>query len=130
MNKRLAAWILACGLCLAAPGAIAQSGASGESAAATEAADSQQAQNLRKLLAIKQALEDKRERVRELIGALGEADEVDQDKIREQIAELRTTIDELTRSFENIAVSGASLRSLDDQPQQPLSWHDELMQIA
>jgi small-conductance mechanosensitive channel len=130
LNKRLVAWILACGLCLAAPGAFAQSGASGEGSAATEAADSQQAQNLRKLLAIKQALEDKRERVRELLAALGDADEVDQDKIREQIAELRTTIDELTRSFENIAVSGASLRSLDDQPQQQLSWHDELMQVA
>lgn len=111
-------------------GAIAQSGTAAQAEAATEAADSQQAQTIRKLLAIKQALEQKRERVRELVAQMNDGDEIDQEKIRAQITELRTTIDELTRSFETIAVNGASLRNLDDQPQQQLSWHDELMQIA
>ncbi|HUV20384.1 MAG TPA: hypothetical protein VMZ32_01235, partial [Gammaproteobacteria bacterium] len=58
------------------------------------------------------------------------ADEVDMEKIREQIAALRETIDALTRSFESIAVSGANLHSLQDESKPELSWHDELMQIA
>jgi len=55
---------------------------------------------------------------------------VDREKINARIDELRVTISSLTRSFENIAVSGASLRGQDDEAQAPLSWHDELMQIA
>jgi len=85
---------------------------------------------VRRLLTIKEALENKRARVRDLLEQLADADEVDKEKINARIADLRVTIAGLTRSFENIAVSGASLRSQDDESQAQLSWHDELMQIA
>lgn len=135
MSRLAIAWLLAGSLCLAAPGVLAQTDTAAASAAQTAAAsatpaDSQQAQTLRKLLAIKMALEDKRARIRDLLEQLNAADELDRGKIQAQIAELRDTITELTRSFENIAVNGASLRSLENQPQQKLSWNDELMQIA
>jgi hypothetical protein len=135
LSRLAIAWLLAGSLCLAAPGVLAQTDTAAASAAQTAAAsatpaDSQQAQTLRKLLAIKMALEDKRARIRDLLEQLNAADELDRGKIQAQIAELRDTITELTRSFENIAVNGASLRSLENQPQQKLSWNDELMQIA
>ena len=78
--------------------------------AATQTTDSLHAQNIRKLLAIKEALEEKRSRIRDLIEQLGSADQVDQEKLRGQISTLRQTINDLELSFENIAVSGASLR--------------------
>ena len=135
MSNYLISWILACSVCLTLPTALAQTPSATEPAAAVTGAtsqpiDSQHAQNIRKLLTIKQALEEKRARVRELIEQHGNADEVDREKIGGQITALRETIAELTRSFESIAVSGASLRSLQDEPQPQLSWHDELMQIA
>ncbi len=92
--------------------------------------DSRQAQNVRKLLTIKLALEEKRARIRELLEQLGSADEVDQAKIRAQISSLRELINDLTSSFENIAVNGANLRNLQGDSSEELSWHDELMQVA
>ncbi|MCG6887956.1 MAG: hypothetical protein LJE92_00070 [Gammaproteobacteria bacterium] len=135
MSKQLITWILACSVYLTLATALAQSPAAVEpdtavADATAQTIDSQQAQNIRKLLTIRQALEEKRARVRELLGQLGNADEVDMEKIREQIAALRETIDALTRSFESIAVSGANLHSLQDESKPELSWHDELMQIA
>jgi hypothetical protein len=135
LSKQLITWILACSVYLTLATALAQSPAAVEpdtavADATAQTIDSQQAQNIRKLLTIRQALEEKRARVRELLGQLGNADEVDMEKIREQIAALRETIDALTRSFESIAVSGANLHSLQDESKPELSWHDELMQIA
>ncbi len=85
---------------------------------------------MRKLLTIKLALEEKRARIRELLEQLGSADEVDQAKIRAQISSLRELINDLTSSFENIAVNGANLRNLQGDSSEELSWHDELMQVA
>ena len=133
MNKSFITWLITALAWLVLSTAMAQSDTTAaDTQQATSAAptDPAQAQTIRRLLSIKQALEDKRERVRTLLEQLDTADEIDQQKIHAQIAELRETIDTLTRSFENIAVNGASLRSLEDQPQQKLSWHDELMQVA
>ena len=135
MNKSLISCLIAAFAWLVFSAAMAQSdtavtGAQQPTAATAAANDSAQAQAIRRLLAIKQALENKRERLRTLLEQLPSADEIDQQRIRVQIAELRDTINTLTRSFEDIAVNGASLRSLEDQPQQKLSWHDELMQVA
>ena len=135
MNKPLTAWLITALGCLLLSTAMAQSDTTAASApqaaaATVPASDSAQAQTIRKLVAIKQALEDKRERVRAVLEQLAGADEIDQQKLRTQIDALRATIDALTRSFENIAVSGVNLRSLDAQPEQKLSWHDELMQVA
>lgn len=90
----------------------------------------QEQQSVRRLLTIKQALEEKRTRVRELLEQLALADATDQVRIRQQIDELRDTISTLSRSFENIAVSGANLRAFETDASQKLSWHDELMQVA
>jgi hypothetical protein len=135
LNKFFIKWLIAALAWLVLSTAMAQSDtAAADTQPATAApsapGDSAQAQTIRRLLTIKQALEDKRERVRALLEQLDSADEIDQQKIHAQIAELRETIDTLTQSFENIAVNGASLRSLEAQPEQKLSWHDELMQVA
>lgn len=135
LNKRLISWILLAFACLTSPVALAQSDTAPDAiapaaVASAQANDSLQAQNIRKLLTIKQALEEKRARIRDLIEQLANADEVDQEKLRRQITALRQTITDLELSFENIAVSGASLRRLQGKPLQPLSWHDELMQVA
>jgi hypothetical protein len=134
LNKPFITWLITALAWLALSTAMATAMAQSDTAAAdaqqAAASDSAQAQTIRRLLTIKQALEDKRERVRTLLEQLDTADEIDQQKIHAQIAELRETIDTLTQSFENIAVNGASLRSLEAQPQQKLSWHDELMQVA
>ena len=81
-------------------------------AESSQIAQTQRTQAIRRLLAIKEALEEKRERIRVLIAQREAADETDKAKIIEQIAALRETIDTLTKSFENIAVSGANLRNL------------------
>ena len=99
-------------------------------AESSQIAQSQRTQAIRRLLAIKEALEEKRERIRVLIAQREAADETDKAKIIEQIATLRETIGTLTKSFENIAVSGANLRNLADAEDQELAWRDELMQIA
>ena len=103
---------------------------SGEVAESSQIAQTQRTQAIRRLLTIKEALEGKRERIRDLIAQREAADETDQAKIIEQIAALRETIDTLTKSFENIAVSGANLQNLADAEDQELAWRDELMQIA
>lgn len=135
MSKRLATWMLLGIATLTLPAALAQSQAQPATSAPVVVTpgltnNSSQAQNIRKLLTIKEALDEKRARVRNLLERLGSADEVDREKLRGQITLLRQTIADLELSFENIAVSGASLRSLEDEPKQQLSWHDELMQIA
>jgi hypothetical protein len=99
-------------------------------AESSQIAQSQRTQAIRRLLAIKEALEEKRERIRVLIAQREAADETDKTRLIEQIAILRETIGTLTKSFENIAVSGANLRNLADAEDQELAWRDELMQIA
>ena len=135
LSKPLITWILLGVACLMTPVALAQSNTAADAIAAEVVApvqtdDSQHAQNIRKLLTIKEALEEKRARIRDLVEKLGSADEVDQEKLRRLITAMRQTITDLEFSFEHIAVSGASLRRLQDEPLQPLSWHDELMQVA
>ena len=90
----------------------------------------QRAESVRKLLAIKQSLNDKRERLRELIEKLQSADEIEKENIQKQIIALRETIEQLSRSFEIIAASGARLNQQKDAEEKPLNWRDELMQIA
>jgi small-conductance mechanosensitive channel len=107
--------------------ATGSSEATSESSTTTE---SRRVQTIRKLLAIKEALEDKRGRVRDLLEQLASADEIDKAKINEQIADLRETIDALTKSFESIAVSGASLRDPADIESTKLDLRNELAQIA
>ena len=92
--------------------------------------DLQRAESVRKLLAIKQSLNDKRERLRGLIDQIQNADPIEKEKLQRQIAGLRETIEDLTASFEIIAASGARLNQQVDPDEQPLDWRDELMQIA
>ena len=135
MNKSLITWILAISVYLTLPTALAQTPSAADPSdpvadATAQAIETQHVQNIRKLLTIKEALEEKRARIRNLVEQLGNADEVDQEMLRGQITTMRQTINDLELSFENIAVSGASLRRLQDEPLQALSWHDELMQVA
>jgi hypothetical protein len=92
--------------------------------------ESERRQTIRKLQAIKTALADRREQVRSLLEQLQTADELDKDKIREQISELQQRIRELMESFEKTAVDGISLRSLEDEGDTEFDWRKELIQIA
>jgi len=85
---------------------------------------------LRKLLAIKLAPDNKREQVRELLEQLNTADEAANNEIRNQLSELRQSIDELSNSFEYFAVNGVNLRGLNEADKPELNWRDELVQIA
>jgi small-conductance mechanosensitive channel len=124
------AFAISVALSLCLPQASAQTSAPQTDAGISQTDTAQEQQSVRRLLTIKQALEEKRTRARELLEQLAQADATDQDKIREQIDELRDTISTLSRSFENIAVSGANLRAFETDANQKLSWHDELMQVA
>ena len=112
------------------PVAIAQTDTQQPIQASSQNAETQHAQALRKLLAIREALDEKRGQVRNLLDQLQDADETDREDINERIAALRETIEELTISFENIAVSGANLRNLSESSDGKLDWRDELLQIA
>ena len=135
MKRKFIAWFIVFATLLVQQTALAQTSVpaadpSESTSEPTSTTESQGAQAIRKLLAIKEALEDKRGRVRELLEQLESADEIDKAKINEQIADLRGTIDTLTKSFENIAVSGASLRDQADAESIRLDLREELAQIA
>ncbi len=106
------------------------SSAAVSSTEASQVQELQRAASVRKLLAIKQSLNDKRERLRSLIEQLQNADQIEKENIQKQIAGLRETVEQLTRSFEIIAASGARLNQQADADREPLNWRDELMQIA
>lgn len=117
------------------PMATAQTSTSGVVAqeAASEtmpAIEAEHRQTIRKLQTIKLALEERREQVRNLLGQLEAADELDKKKIGEQISELQLRIRELSESFEKTAVDGISLRSLEDTDEPEFDWREELVQIA
>ncbi len=95
-----------------------------------EAAVAEHSENVRRMLAIREALESRRARVRDLLEQLDGADEGEQARIREQIASHRETIRDLTTAFESIAVGGATLREETAGDAKPLEWHEELTQIA
>lgn len=132
MKRNIVLWLIAvfAATLLSMPVARAQMDQSEAASATTQTAEAQQTQSIRKLLAIKEALEEKRERIRDLLGQLEVADETDKEKLNQQIATLRETIGGLTRSFENIAVGGANLRNLTDAEDSKLAWRDELLQIT
>lgn len=126
---RLPALILAA--VLVSPAVMAQSETPAVSDSdTTQAAAAEHAQTIRKLQAIKDALEIRREQVRGLVEQLEGADEADKAELRKQLAATRETIAELSRSFEYFAVSGANLRLETDDPDQQLDWRNELVEIA
>jgi len=112
------------------PVAMAQTESPQPTQVTSQTVETRHTQALRKLLAIRQALEEKREQVRSLLSQLQDAEETEREKINERIDALRETIEQLTKSFENIAVSGANLRSPNDTDDSKLDWRDELLQIT
>jgi len=137
MNKKcilpVLTFLLAAFICL--PAALAQSGSTENTSVEADSGDAQteQAQlqqSIRRMLTIRLALEERRERVRNLLNKLGSADEAEAENIREEIAAHREMIEQLLTSFENTAVGGASLRALSGDEDRQLIWHEELAQIA
>ena len=112
------------------PLAVAQTDSTAAEPNAALAQQDQIRYSVRQLLTIRQVLEERRERVRNLLQDLKTADEVESEKIRKQIEDHRQIIEQLSASFENIAVEGASLRSQSGDEEQQLAWHQELLQIA
>jgi uncharacterized membrane protein len=89
-----------------------------------------QAEAVRKLLTIKQALESRRARIRELLEQLEAADEADKPSIRDQISDHREIARALSNSFENIAAGGAVLRGIDGSDEAQMDWNEEISQIV
>jgi len=117
----------------ALPVALAQTNApvTNEQTEVTQNAETSDAQmTIRKLQTIKAVLEERRERVRNLLEELDSANEIDAVKIRQQIAELQQRIRELTDSFERIALNGINLQSLDETKEEEFDWHRELALVA
>lgn len=135
VNRRywvLPAALLAAALLNAGP-APAQSGSAGADrvgSETTQSGESAQQQTVRRLLAIKQALDNRRARIRELVEQLETADESDRPEIRRRIEEHRGLVRDLTGSFESIAASGAVLDDLEDATDGQLDWNEELTQIV
>lgn len=117
---------------LSLPPAAAQTATTPAEAGADTApsAEVQRAQTVRRLLAVKQALEAKLEQLRNLVEQLQSADEAERQKITLQIQALRETVAQLTQSFETIAVNGINLRNQENAEQNKLSWRDELLEVA
>lgn len=137
MNRRIRIALLATLVSVSAglPLALAQTndqapGAQAETAEDSQLSASQFAQTIRRLQAIKTALEDRREQVRNLLGQLNAAEDLDKVKIREQLAEHQQRISELTDSFERTAINGISLHSLDETEDDEFDWRQELTLIA
>lgn len=79
---------------------------------------------------IKRVQQDKHEELAKLQKQLASATEVDRVKIEAQIAAVQSNIEELTQSFERIAVSGINLKNLDKVEEEKLDWRNELLQVA
>ncbi len=122
-SRLILGMVLLCGLTL--PAVV-----TAQDAAEADVAAAQQADNVRRMLAIREALEDRRARIRTLLEQLDGADEGEQARIREQIASHRETVRDLSTAFESIAVGGATLRDDAAADEKPLEWHEELTQIA
>ena len=116
--------------CLLAPLALGLPTSAPAQSDGVDAATSAQDENVRRMLAIREALEARRARIRGLLEQLDGADEGEQARIREQIAAHRETVRDLTTAFESIAVGGATLRDDAAADERPLEWHQELTQIA
>jgi len=103
-----------------------------ESSAAetSQARQALDAQVVRRLQAIRNALEGKREQVRGLLEEIQSADESRRDGLRRRIETLQQEIRELSDSFERTAVGGLNLRSVEAAGDEKLDWRDELVQIA
>ena len=97
---------------------------------ATSAIVAEQSQTVRRLLAIYEALEDRRERLRELLEQLQTADSAERPGIEQQIDSHRETILQLRASFEKTAAGGTIIPESSTAQEQPLVWHEELAQIA
>lgn len=87
-------------------------------------------QTIRKLQAIRAALDERREQVQLLLERVAEADQIDQPALRAEIGELQQRIRELSESFEKTAVDGISLRAFANASEDSFDWRDELVQIA
>lgn len=105
-------------------------GAQAEAAENSQESTSQYAQTIRRLQAINAAIEDRREQVRNLLGQLNDADELNKLKIREQVAEHQQRIRELADSFERTVINGVNLHNLDEAEDDKFDWRQEMALIA
>ena len=120
LSKPLITWILLAFACLTLPVALAQSNTVPDASApevttSAQTNDSLHAQNIRKLLAIKEALEEKRARIRDLVEQLGNADEVDQEKL-DRFFRLYPTLAEPAKGYGSgtvlVAIAPAGTRDI------------------
>ncbi|MGD8350057.1 MAG: hypothetical protein PVI79_12500, partial [Gammaproteobacteria bacterium] len=101
-----------------------------EDAPASEAVQSQDAQVVRRLQAIRDSLQSKREQVRGLVDEVGKAEESQRHDLGLRISSLQQDIRDLSDAFERTAAGGLSLQSNDIADKKALDWHEELLQIA
>jgi len=99
-------------------------------AAQNQAQVSPDTQLVRRLQAIRDSLQNKREQVRKLIEEVPKTEESRRHEIGLRIASLQQDINDLSAAFERTALGGLSLQPEDAADQKALDWHEELLQIA
>ena len=131
MNRLIARAVIAglIAIFLLVPAAFAQT-ETPQTVTQDSSSEAERTQRIGKLEQIKRVLEDKRNELGQLQNELKSASELDRVKIEAQIVALESNIEELTQSFERIAVSGVNLKSLDKVEEPKLDWRNELLQVA
>ena len=131
MNRLIARAVIAglIAIFLLVPAAFAQT-ETPQTVTQDSSSEAERTQRIGKLEQIKRVLEDKRNELGQLQNELKSASELDRVKIEAQIVALESNIEELTQSFERIAVSGVNLKSLDKAEEPKLDWRNELLQVA
>jgi len=111
------------------PIAGAQTNETGD-AAASRSGQTEDVQIIRRLQAIRESLQNKREQVRNLVEEVQRADETLRHDLGLRIAALQQEIRELSAAFERTAAGGLTLQTDADADAVTLDWHEELLQIA
>jgi small-conductance mechanosensitive channel/uncharacterized protein YlxW (UPF0749 family) len=80
---------------------------------------------------IQKSIESKQKLVRELREKLKKSEDIsEKQEIEQKIARIKFDISGLQLSFEHIALGGINRSILNEQPEQPINWQEELEQIS
>lgn len=85
---------------------------------------------LANLESVQKSIELKQKQLRELTETLAKTkDASEKQEIEQKIVRLKDDISDLQASFEHITLGGINRSILNDQPEKPINWQEELEQI-
>ena len=116
--------------CLLSP-SYAQTAASNDhETATTSATEAKLRATVINLESIQKSIELKQGQLRELNNNLAKTkDPLEKQELEKKISDINSDITDLRASFENITLGGITRSILNDQPEQPINWQDELEQV-